>query len=98
MTRVLFGTRSPRGSRIVEAQREVDMSHGSEDPGHGHSVASWTTVIIVILAFTIGTFFFFLDVAVMVWLSALLAVVGLFAGLILRKAGYGVGGSKTKSH
>ena len=74
------------------------MSHGSEDPGHGHSVASWATVIIVIAAFTIGTLFFWLDIAVMVWASAGLALVGVIVGLALKKAGYGVGGSKTKSH
>jgi hypothetical protein len=74
------------------------MSHSTEEPGHGHSVASWTTVTIVIAAFSIGTLFFWLDVPAMVWLSAALAVVGVFAGLVLKKAGYGVGGSKTKSH
>lgn len=74
------------------------MSHGSEDPGHGHSVASWATVIIVIAAFTLGTLFFWLDNAVMVWASAVLALVGVVVGLVLKRAGYGVGGAKTKSH
>lgn len=74
------------------------MSHGSEDPGHGHSVASWATVIIVIVAFTLGTLFFWLDNATMVWASAVLAVVGVAVGLVLKRAGYGVGGAKTKSH
>ena len=74
------------------------MSHGSEDPGHGHSVASWATVIIVIVAFTLGTLFFWLDNATMVWASAVLAVVGVAVGLLLKRAGYGVGGAKTKSH
>lgn len=73
------------------------MSHENE-PGHGNSVAAWTTVTIVIAAFTIGTLFFFLDNALMVWLSALLAVAGPVVGLVLKRAGYGVGGSKTKSH
>lgn len=74
------------------------MSHGSEDPGHGHSVASWATVIIVIVAFTLGTLFFWLDNATMVGASAVLAVVGVAVGLVLKRAGYGVGGAKTKSH
>ena len=72
------------------------MAHSSEDPGHGHSVASWTTVTIVIAAFVIGTLFFWLDVAAMVWASAALAVVGVVLGYALKQAGYGVGGSKTK--
>lgn len=74
------------------------MSHNAEDPGHGNSVAAWTTVIIILVAFSIGTFFFFLENAPMVYASAGLVVVGLIAGLVLKKAGYGVGGIHTKSH
>jgi hypothetical protein len=74
------------------------MSHNETDPGHGNSVASWTTVIVILVAFTIGTFFFFLDNAAMVWASAGLAVAGLIAGWVLKRAGYGVGGKHTKAH
>ncbi|MFM1950620.1 MAG: hypothetical protein RL418_307, partial [Actinomycetota bacterium] len=73
------------------------MSHNETDPGHGNSVASWTTVIVILVAFTIGTFFFFLDNAAMVWASAGLAVAGLIAGWVLKRAGYGVGGKHTKA-
>jgi hypothetical protein len=73
------------------------MSEHSE-PGHGNSVAAWTTVVIVIAAFSIGTFFFFLENALMVWLSAGLAVAGPVVGYFLKQAGYGVGGSKSKAH
>jgi hypothetical protein len=37
------------------------MSNSTEESGHGHSIAAWTTVIVVIVAFSIGTFFFFLE-------------------------------------
>lgn len=74
------------------------MSHGVEEPGHGHSVAAWTTVTIIMVAFTIGTFFFFLDNAALVWASAALAAVGPIVGYALRRAGYGVGGSRSKTH
>ena len=74
------------------------MTQHTSDPGHGHSVASWTTVIIIMVAFTIGTFFFFLDNPAMVWASAGLVVVGLVAGWVLKQAGYGVGGKHTKAH
>ena len=72
------------------------MSENLTDPGHGDSVAAWTTVSIIILAFALGTFFFWLDIAVLVWASFGLALVGLGAGFYLKKAGYGVGGSKSK--
>jgi hypothetical protein len=74
------------------------MSHSAEDPGHGNSVAAWTTVTIVLVAFSIGTFFFFLENVPMVLVSAALIVVGFIVGLVLKKMGYGVGGVHSKSH
>jgi hypothetical protein len=73
------------------------MSENTTEPGHGDSVAAWTTVITIIVAFALGTFFFWLDIAPLVWASAGLALAGLGAGIYLRKAGYGVGGSKSNS-
>ena len=71
------------------------FSHESE-PGHGNSVAAWATVLVVILAFAIGTLFFFLDNALVVWLSAALALGGVGLGYYLKKNGYGVEGDKAK--
>lgn len=70
------------------------MSTETADPGHGHSPAAWTAVIIMLVAFTAGTVFFFLDLPALVWASAGLLVVGLVVGWILARAGYGVGGAK----
>ena len=72
------------------------MSENQIEPGHGDSVAAWTTVIVIIVAFALGTLFFWLDVAALVWASAGLALAGVGIGLFLKKAGYGVGGSKSK--
>jgi carbon starvation protein CstA len=70
----------------------------SNDPGHGNSVASWTTVIIIMAAFALGTWFVWDHNIAGAYASAGLVVVGLLAGWVLKKLGYGVGGSKTKSH
>lgn len=70
------------------------MSNPIGDPGHGHSPAAWTAVIIMLVAFTIGTTAFFLDIAWLVWASAALVIVGLLVGWGMAKAGYGVGGDK----
>ncbi|MFD4960763.1 DUF6704 family protein [Microbacterium sp. NPDC058389] len=70
------------------------MSNNIGDPGHGHSPAAWTAVVIMLVAVSIGTLFFFLDMPVVVWASAGLLVVGLLVGWGMQKAGYGVGGSK----
>jgi hypothetical protein len=72
------------------------MSTNSAEPGHGDSVAAWVTVSIIIVAFCLGTLFFWLDQAPLVWASAGLALVGALAGWYLKRAGYGVGGSKSK--
>ena len=70
------------------------MSNHIGDPGHGHSPAAWTAVVIMLVAVSLGTLFFFLDLPVLVWASAALLVVGLIVGWAMAKAGYGVGGSK----
>lgn len=70
------------------------MSNDIADPGHGHSPAAWTAVVIMLLAVTIGAVAFVMDLAWLVWASAGLLVVGLIVGWIMAKAGYGVAGPK----
>lgn len=70
------------------------MSTDISDPGHGHSPAAWTAVIIMLVAFSIGTVAFYFDAPWIVVGSAVLLVVGLIVGAIMKKAGYGVGGDK----
>lgn len=59
------------------------------DDNHGHSVAAWTSVLILIVASAV------MSLAVLfpnVWLfvgGAVLAVVGVVAGKVLSMAGYG---------
>lgn len=65
------------------------------DPGHGHSTAAWTAVTIMLVAFTIGTVAFFLDLAWLVWASAALLLAGALAGWLMTKLGYGVGGARS---
>ena len=69
-----------------------DQQHA--DPGHGNSPAAWTAVVIMLVAFTVGTIAFFFDVPVVVWISSAFVIVGLLAGAVLAKLGYGVGGSR----
>lgn len=70
------------------------MSNPIGDPGHGHSPAAWTAVVIMLVAIALGTVFFFLDLPVAVYICAGLALVGLLVGWILSRAGYGVNGPK----
>jgi hypothetical protein len=62
--------------------------------GHGNSPAAWTTVIIMLVAFAIGTFAFWFSVAWLVWASFGLLVVGAIVGFVLARMGYGVNGDR----
>jgi hypothetical protein len=73
------------------------MSENLNDPGHGDSFASWTAVTIIMVAVAIGTLAFWFDLAAVVWASAVVAVAGVGVGIYLKRAGYGVGGSKSKT-
>ena len=73
------------------------MSNANGDPGHGHSPAAWTAVVIMLVAIAMGTFAYWFDVPWLVWASAGLVVVGLLVGWGLARAGYGANGSKYTS-
>lgn len=70
------------------------MTNPIADPGHGHSPAAWTAVVIMLLGFTAGTLFFCLEQPMGVWVSAGIVLVGALAGWVLAKAGWGVKGPK----
>jgi len=64
------------------------------DPGHGHSPAAWTAVIVMLIGLSAGTLFFFVGMYTLVWVSAAVTVVGARLGPILADMGYGVRGPK----
>ncbi len=64
------------------------------DPGHGHSPAAWTAVVIMLVGFALGTIFFCLELTVGVWVSVAIVVIGAISGWVLAKAGWGEKGPK----
>ena len=70
------------------------MSMETADPGHGHSPAAWTAVIIMLVAFVVGTVAFYFSIVPLVVACGVLVLVGLLVGFIMRKLGYGVNGPK----
>ncbi len=66
----------------------------ASDPGHGHSPAAWTAVIIMVIALSIGTVAFYLALWWIVIAMAVLTVVGWGAGFALAALGGGVNGPK----
>ncbi|WP_156761833.1 HGxxPAAW family protein [Microbacterium karelineae] len=73
------------------------MSNPIGDPGHGHSPAAWTSVIIMLIAISIGTAALFFDVMWLLVAGAVLLVIGAIVGGIMSKAGLGANGSKHQS-
>jgi hypothetical protein len=70
------------------------MAHDANEPGHGNSPAAWTAVVIMLIAFAIGTVAFFFDQPAIVWASAALLVLGAVVGTVMKRVGYGVAGSR----
>ena len=60
-------------------------------------MASWTAVTIIMIGSATGTLAFWFDQPALVWASAVLALLGIPAGILLKRAGYGVGGEKSKN-
>jgi hypothetical protein len=73
------------------------VSDEFQEPGEGNSPAAWTAVIIMLVAFAIGTLAFFFDLPIVVWASAGLLLIGFIAGIVLSRMGYGVYGAKYTS-
>jgi len=70
------------------------MSAESSDPGHGHSPAAWTAVIIMVIGFVVRTIAFWFDQPWVVVGAAVIVVIGPIVGGIMSRAGYGVNGPK----
>lgn len=70
------------------------MSNPLADPGHGHSPAAWTAVLIMLVGLSIGTVALFLESWPFVAVGAVIVVLGPIIGWIVSKAGYGANGPK----
>jgi hypothetical protein len=66
----------------------------ASDPGHGHSPAAWTAVVIMITTLSIGTIAFFLAMWWLVVAMAVLTLVGWGVGFVMAALGWGVNGPK----
>ena len=73
-----------------------DVDH-SEAPGHGNSPAAWTCVIVMLVGALIAAIAFVIASTPIFIGGAVVMVVGLILGYVMRKAGYGVEGSKLKN-
>ena len=65
-----------------------------EHDAEGNSPAAWTAVIIMLVAFTVGTIAFWFELPIVVWLSVVVLAIGPIVGWLMARAGYGVNGPK----
>ncbi|GAC1369486.1 MAG: hypothetical protein NVSMB43_04200 [Pseudarthrobacter sp.] len=76
------------------------VHHGvdhSQELGHGNSPAAWTCVIVMLVGALIAAIAFVIANTPIFIAGACVMVLGLILGFIMRKAGYGVEGSKLKN-
>lgn len=67
------------------------------DPGHGNTVASWATVIVMLIGIAAGTVFFYLEQPTYVWICAGVTAGGLVLGALLKLVGLGKKRPSSKS-
>lgn len=76
-----------------------------ETIGHGNSPAAWTAVFVMLAGAALSSFAFVFASTegnkdagtILFWIGALIMVIGLALGIILKKAGFGVGGHRLKN-
>ncbi len=74
-------TDAPSGKNGVTAESHADS--------HGNTPAAWTTVIIIIIAFTTGTLGIILGNWIIFWASVGLLIVGGVVGKVMQSMGLG---------
>ncbi|GAB3684063.1 hypothetical protein GCM10027591_18320 [Zhihengliuella somnathii] len=81
---------------VDQTTHAVDPMH-AEQPGHGNSVAAWSMVAVMLVGFAVGCVGFTIANVPVLVVGVVIIFAGLILGWILKKAGFGVGGSKSKS-
>ena len=61
-----------------------------EHESHGHSLAAWTGVGILLVAFLVGSVAVALSSKPLAIVATVIAVIGVIAGIALKKAGHGI--------
>jgi hypothetical protein len=74
---------------MVEAQRPARQSEVPHDD-HGHSVAAWTLVIIVLVGVLVGCVALIANQPWLFWVGLGVIVVGVIVGKVLQVMGFGV--------
>ena len=72
------------------------MSEQHIDGGHGDSIAAWTSVTIIMVAFAVGTAGLWFGIDLLTYGSIAIALIGVVAGPVLSKLGFGIHGKNKR--
>jgi len=87
---------APKPAAGTDAFNYDGIDH-SEPTGHGNSPAAWTTVFVMLFGALIMSIAFVIANTPVFIAGGAVMLIGLLIGFGMRKAGYGVGGSKLKN-
>lgn len=79
-------------------QAESAMASHADAIGHGNSPAAWTCVIVMLVGALVASIAFVIASTPIFIGGMAIMVIGLIVGWAMRKAGYGVGGSKLQNN
>lgn len=79
-------------------QRNTTDPVYEEMPGHGSTVASWSMFGIMFVGIVLSCVAFTIPNWILFWAGGVVVLIGIAVGIILKAAGYGVGGKHTKVH
>lgn len=77
------------------AEKQIVIYPVAPHTNHGNTVAAWTLCGLVTIGFIIGAIGFDIASHLMLYVGIAIILVGLVAGLVLKKGGHGQGGAKT---
>ncbi|MFP3579360.1 MULTISPECIES: HGxxPAAW family protein [unclassified Arthrobacter] len=83
---------------VSDHQAASAMASHSDAIGHGNSPAAWTCVIVMLVGALISSIAFVIASTPIFIGGVVVLVIGLIVGWVMRKAGYGVGGSKLQNN
>ena len=73
------------------------MTTHENEPGHGHSIAAWSAVIVAIIGVTVATLGVWLNENTVTIAGSVVTVLSIGLGPVLAKLGFGVAGKPTSS-
>ncbi|MHC6220475.1 HGxxPAAW family protein [Arthrobacter sp. MMS24-S77] len=82
---------------VSASKAPVTAASHSDAIGHGNSPAAWTCVIVMLVGALVSSVAFVIASTPIFIAGIVVMFAGLIAGWAMRKAGYGVDGSKLKN-